>query len=59
MTDQQTLILTPAQRDRIKLILSVWRETLVCKPSLEESTDAELMQIFGVADATEEHETRN
>lgn len=44
------LILTPAQRRRLQLIVAMWKEMLTCEPSLEEPEDEELLAIIGTED---------
>lgn len=45
--------LTPAQHQRLQVILSVWAEMLACEPSLEEPEDEQLLEIIGVEEEAE------
>ena len=52
-TELDTLTFTPAQRQRLQVIISTWMEMLACDPTLQEPEDEELLRIIGTEERAE------
>ncbi len=48
-----SITLTPAQLQRLQVILAVWAEMLACESSLEEPEDSELLELIGAEETCE------